>query len=164
MKPLASNRSARWAFMEKFVVPQYDGDGNYLTRWRVVQTPWFGLYLHRMDGPDPRPTLHDHPWHFLSIVLRGGYVERRLDPLTMEVDEGHVVRRVNHVHAKDAHSIRRLLRTPTWTLLLVGKRVRTWGYIEPEDGWWRWTEFDMHRHADEFSAAMARRREAEVVG
>ena len=129
-----------------------------------MQTPWFSLFLHRMDGPDSRPTLHDHPWNFLSVVLRGGYIERRLDPATMEVREGHTVRHVNHMRTHDAHAIVSLLRWPTWTLLLVGARRRTWGYWERNpygiDGEWTWTEFDKHSHNDLFDAAMAARRGA----
>lgn len=165
---LASGRSGRWAFMEKFMVPNYDDDGTYLTRLRILQTPWFGIYLHRFDGPDPRPTLHDHPWPFLSLVLRGGYVERRLDPLTFTVNEEHRVRWVNRMRTHDAHAIMRLLRVPSWTLMLVGRRVRTWGYWEPwatsADGViygpWRWTAFDRHHHAAEFDAALRRRKGA----
>lgn len=151
--------------MEKFVIPNLDDPTEtYLTRWRIVQTPWFALYLHRMDGPDSRPTLHDHPWDFLSIVLRGGYVERRLDPLTRQVNEHRTVRRVNRMRTHDAHAIRSLLRVPTWTLLLVGARRRTWGYIEPswhagygQRGEWVWTEFSQHPYDAQFKAAMAAR-------
>lgn len=156
---LASNRSPSWAFMETFRVPNYDTDGNYLTRLRIIQTPWFGIYLHRFDGPDPRPTLHDHPWQFLSVILRGGYTERRLNPHTHAVDEAHRVRWFNRVRAGDAHSISMLHRTPTWSLMLVGKRVRTWGYLDPiGPGTWTWTEFSQHPHAAEFDAALERRR------
>lgn len=159
-KRIAEGRSARWAFIEKrLVVPNYDEDGDYLTRWRLVSTPWGGIYLHKLTGPDPRRTLHDHPWSFLSLVLRGGYVERRLDPVTMDVDEHHVIRRVNRVRASEAHAIVKLLRATTWTLLFVGPRRRTWGYLEPTSPTtWAWTEFDKHPHAVEFDAAMARRR------
>lgn len=161
-RKLASGRSARWAFMERFEVPDYDGDGNYLTRWRVIQTPLAALYVHRFDGPDPRSTLHDHPWPFLSIVLRGGYVERRLDPTDMQVNENHRIRFVNRMRLGGAHAIVRLTRTPTWTLMLVGRRVRTWGYLEPslfgDGGSWVWTEFNRHSHAYEFDAALARRK------
>lgn len=167
---LADGRSSRWAFMNKFEVPDYDGEGNYLTRWRVIQTPWAALYLHRFDGPDPRPTLHDHPWNFVSVMLRGGYVERRLDTVTMQVNEHRVVRLVNVMRTHDAHAITRLLRTPSWSLLFVGRRVRTWGYLEPplisnlgELEPWRWTEFSKHRHAYEFDRAMARRRLRGVI-
>lgn len=145
--------------MEKFEIPDYDSDdGNYLTRWRLIQTPWFGIYLHRFDGPDPRMTLHDHPWRFVSFVLRGGYIERRLDPATMAVNESHVVRGVNTMGLQDAHAILRLLRVPSWTLMFVGRRVRTWGYLEPRDGHWVWTEYDKHRFNEEFEAAMERRK------
>ncbi len=151
--------------MERFRIPQYDGDGDYLSRLRIVQTPWFGVYLHRFDGPDPRPTLHDHPWPFLSFVLRGGYVERRLNTRDMTVDENHQVRLVNRMRLCDAHAIMRLTRVPTWTLMVAGLRVRTWGYLEPVSAGdalpstWLWTEFDKHPHAAEFDAALARRSE-----
>lgn len=164
MKRLAGNRSARWAFMERFEVPNLDRpEQTYLSRLRIVQTPWFALYLHRMDGPDSRPTLHDHPWNFLSVVLRGGYIERRLDPRTMTVDEHRVVHRWNRMCTHDAHAITSLLRLPTWTLLFVGVRRRTWGYWEgpvSDDQRWRWTPFNTHRHAYEFDRAMAARKEA----
>lgn len=156
-----SDKPPAFAFMKRFEIPTFDDDGLYLTRWRIVQTPWFSLYLHRFDAPDSRPTLHDHPWTFVSLMLRGGYMERRLNPHTMQVDEAHRVRWINRVRASDAHAIMTLARVPSWSLLLVGPRVRTWGYWEPVDveaGEWRWTEFDKHPHAHEFDAAMARRR------
>jgi len=137
--------------MQRFEVPDYDHpERNYLTRWRLVQTPWFGVYLHRLGGPDPRPTLHDHPWTFRSLVLCGGYSEVRRD----NYDGGTVrreVTRTNVMRTHDAHYIRALHRTPTWTLLLVGARRRAWGYIE--DG--NWTRFDLHRHNDAFLEALS---------
>ncbi len=48
----------------------------YLDRWGW-ECRWFGVFLHRMDGPDPGLDFHDHPWSFASLVLRGGYVEER---------------------------------------------------------------------------------------
>lgn len=149
--------------MEKRLeVPDYDDPSlTYLTRWRLICTPWFGVYLHRLGGPDPRETLHDHPWSFLSIVLRGGYIERRLDPITRAMSVNHRIRRVNRVRSFDAHAIAELTRTPTWTLLFVGRRTRTWGYLEKlgeygieVDNAWLWTEFDKHPHAAEFAAAL----------
>lgn len=52
------------------------GDGSaYLTRWGF-RSKWFSVYLHKLDAPDPGTDLHDHPWPFVSIILRGGYVEQ----------------------------------------------------------------------------------------
>ena len=156
MTKLAGQRSPRWAFMETFRVPHFDLDEDSLVRLRVIQTPWFGIYVHRIGTPDSRPTLHDHPWNFVSIVLRGGY-----DEAVPPVSGGDFyavtrhVRRVNRKRAEDFHWIDRLDRTPTWTLMLVGRRRRTWGYLD-RDG--TWTAFNEHPHDARFQAALARRR------
>lgn len=169
---LASGRNPDWAWMDRFDAPQYEGDGVYLTRWRVIQTPLFGIYVHRFTGPDPRRTLHDHPWPFVSIILSGGYVERRLNPTNMVVNEGRLVRRINIMRRGDAHSITRLCKNPTWSIVLAGRRARTWGYLEQEvvtnlaEGRprfemthrWTWTEFSRHAHNAEFVAALKRRK------
>lgn len=151
----------RFRLIDKFEVPNFDEPGeNYLTRWRLIETPWFGVFVHRFDGPDSRPTLHDHPWSFVSILLRGGYVEQRRVETTRAVIRRHV-RFVNVMRRDDAHFIETLDRTPSWSLLLVGKRRRTWGYWRPVGNSGRgaeyWTPFDRDPHGDEFDRAMALR-------
>lgn len=146
----------RWAFLTRFDVPDYDDPSrNFMTRWRIIQTPWCALYLHRFDGPDARPTLHDHPWRFRSLILWGGYLE------ATRYEHGRLagLRTVgrwnwNRKRATDTHVILRLVRVPTWTLMFVGRRERTWGYLDP-DG--TWTPFDQHRHNQEYEAALAAR-------
>lgn len=151
----------RWALWHhQFDLLRYDGT-MYLRRWWMIATPWFGVALHKMTNGDAREIVHDHPFAFLSIILRGGYVERRLNPRTMAIVEEHRVRWLNRVRTHDAHSITRLLRVPTWTLLLVGRTRRTWGFWSPLwkysegnpshswQGWW-WVphgEFDSGHHA-----------------
>ena len=157
------NRSD-WAFMRRFEIPSFDEpEVNYLTRGRIVQTPWCAIYLHRFDRPDSRPTLHDHPWSFVSIVLAGGgYIERR--GLTKKrVD----VRRINIKRATDLHYVESLHSPVVWTLMLVGRRRRAWGYVDDNkltpfvfhDGEsYVWTRFDLHPHAGEFDRALAMRK------
>lgn len=141
--------SRRWALMERFDVPSVDHPAElHFSRLRIVQTPWFGAYLHRFDNPDVRQ-LHDHPWPFVSFILRGGYEEVRA--------YGHAPVRVRWYNVKrstDLHYIAKLLHRPTWTLIFVGPRVRTWGYVDP-DG--TWTQFDQHPNAEKFDAAIAAR-------
>jgi hypothetical protein len=149
--------SKNWAFMETFRIPNFDTDEDYLMRIRIIQTPWFGVYLHKIGTPDSRPTLHDHPWNFVSVVLWGGYDE--MVPWIKHADQQlirpHVVRWINRKRAEDFHFISRLHRTPTWTLMFTGRRRRVWGY---RDGDGVWTQFDQHPHAVEFDAALERRR------
>lgn len=158
----AGPSSSAWAFMERFEIPSFDDpDTLYLVRWRIVQTPWVSLFLHRFDGPDSRPTFHDHPWSFVSIILRGGYVERRLGKHGARGTRQRLIRHVNVMRRDDAHYIEVLTRTPTWSLLVVGKRRRTWGYWRPivgsTRGGWSWHPFDRDVHADEFDEALKAR-------
>lgn len=160
-KPFARDgKTHPWAFMEKFEIPNLDNPTEtYLTRWRIIQTPFASLYLHRMDGPDSRADLHDHPWSFLSIILWGGYVEHRLN-LHTRIAEFKTRRHFNIMRRDDAHYIDQLLRTPTWTLLFVGRRRRTWGYWRPmhRKGGWTWDEFDKDVNGLAFDQAMKVRR------
>ena len=158
----SGRNSGMWAFMQRFEIPNLDNpEETYLTRWRIIQTPWFAFYLHRMDGPDSRETLHDHPWNFLSVVLRGGYIER-VPPRAWEallrpawlMPERRRVRFFNAKRAEGLHYIESLLRVPTWTFLFVGRRRRQWGYVDYVDGEVAWTAFDEHPHNDEFEQAM----------
>lgn len=176
-RPGKPGASQRWAFMERFEVPNLDNPAEtYLTRYRIVQTPWFALYVHRMDGPDSRATFHDHPWSFISIILKGGYRESFIaEPTADDWRHGPLGDKqqreawnparwqmrqwvrwsIHRIQATDAHYIRNLFAYPTWTLLLVGRRRHVWGYWDT-DGW---TPFDEHSHNDEFEAAMAARRQ-----
>ena len=155
-------KSRNYQFMTLFEVPNFDNPAeNYLTRLRIIQTPWFSVFLHRMDGPDSRPILHDHPWSFVSFVLKGGYSEIRLNKRTMGIYERQI-KRLNIMRRDDAHYIRILHRTPTWTLVFTGVRRRTWGYWEMYSHGsgrpvWRWTEFDKHVCADLFDNAIKQR-------
>jgi hypothetical protein len=133
----------------------------YMRRRRIVQTPWFGLYLHRFDAADPGLDLHDHPWWFASIVLRGGYVEEvaaardaprqalfaeEFTSCNRGVERAWHAPSVHSVRLDECHSIRRLLRVPTWTLVVCGPRRRTWGFYEP-DGWVRSQSYATERRA-----------------
>lgn len=123
------------------------GDGDvYLDRWGWA-CRWFGIYLHRMTAPDPGVDLHDHPWPFVSIVLRGGYTEERApardapwwaamaaawpDRARRGVEMSWRAGSVHRVRADECHRIITLRRTPTWTVCLIGRRFRSWGFYTP---------------------------------
>jgi len=149
-----------------------DPDRTHVTRWQLIITPWFGLHLDRIDGPDPRLTrsqpwpydlqsaprrrLHNHPRPCVSLVLRGGYDEEvgirdpedRTAPI---IGRASRTWRSGSVHVRrttDAHVITRLHRMPTWTLVLAGRRpsdAACWGYWD----WDKWTPHCEHAHAAE---------------
>lgn len=39
--------------------------------------PWIGARIHYIQSSDDDRAFHDHPWPFITIILRGGYSELR---------------------------------------------------------------------------------------
>ena len=50
----------------------------HFRRWNVLSTPWFSIYIHGIYEEDKEQHLHDHPWDFMSMVLKGSYSEQLL--------------------------------------------------------------------------------------
>lgn len=127
----------------------------YLDRWGI-ETERFGIYLHRMEAADPGIDLHSHPWWFASWVLWGGYDEERTRcdlavGVAKTAERGIYTRRgtlrrrrwlsVASTPLSYCHRITRLHRSPTWTLVVRGKRVRRWGFYLPT-GFMDWEVYD----------------------
>lgn len=122
-------RSANgWAFMQGFQVQQ--NDRPYLDRLRMIQTPLFGIYLHRIHGPDRDRGPHDHPWWFASLVLSGSYFEHLWDnPADPKVyrARNHPRWSVKSIRRSQAHAIQEVDGC-LWTLVLTGPRHKTWRF------------------------------------
>lgn len=141
--------------MQRVDIPDLlDEDAVYLTRRWLIQTPAFGICLHAIRVPDADRHLHDHPWPFLSVVLRGSYTDSRAPDATAALDQ-RSRRRLRHrpgvprlMRRGHFHAIRTLERTPTWTLLVVGRRSQSWGYATQE-GWVDHETYHARRRAGE---------------
>lgn len=113
------------------------------TNWFELK-PWarrlIAFRLHRICTPDFDPHMHDHPWSFLSLVLRGGYMERRpvsSEPCFVSSDEredyypvwrgpGSLALR----RCTDRHRISNV-EPQTWTLVALGPKRHWWGFFMP---------------------------------
>lgn len=129
----------RWALLQRYDIPDLvDPSATYLTRWRLVETPWFALFLHAIRRPDADRHLHNHPWRrFTTLILRGGYDEAVPAGDPFAADGRRVMRTwtrgsAHTVRLGDYHAIANLHRTPTWTLMFVGHRCADWGYATPQ--------------------------------
>lgn len=131
MKQVQGRRSPRWAVWSKMLIPCKDGS-DYLFRVRIIQTPWFGVFLHDIYEDDGDRDCHNHPWSFLSIVLRGEYTERYYpEPETRPtyyVLKRHTNRSIHKMGRTAAHRI--IDASPRLkTLILTGPRQSTWGFF-----------------------------------
>ena len=115
-----------------------------------VGTRWFGVYVHRIVAPDPGLDLHDHPWPFVSLILRGAYVEQYADAReaarlaafaedpARPAGTGNRGRlrtwgrwSVHRLPLTIAHRIA-VVEPHTWTLVLRGRKSRSWGFYLPD--------------------------------
>ncbi|MGI0015317.1 MAG: hypothetical protein ACREBU_18020 [Nitrososphaera sp.] len=107
----------------------------YLRRLHIVQTPWFAVMLHWLKSADPQRDLHDHPVSFLSIPLRGGYVEENATG-TKAIS----LLCWNWKRATDTHRITHVQHN-TLTLVICGPVVRPWGFHTAR-GFIPWREYE----------------------
>lgn len=117
-------------------------EGLYLRRFFLTPR-WLPkrIFLHYFVRGDKDRFLHDHPWDFITLCLAGGYEE------TWRPDLGSVYaprRRLmpgqwRSVRAEHTHKVT-LLKSPTWTLLVVGRARRQWGF-HTNAGWVNWREY-----------------------
>lgn len=127
----------------------------YMRRLTILLTPWFSIKLHQIFRPDKQRELHDHPWSFLSIILRGSYVEAVpcpgcalhgcWDRLGDSVPHYALRRRRwwNWKPATGRHSIRELSRSPVWTLVFTGPKRRVWGFwVNNGTRFVEWDQYD----------------------
>lgn len=126
--------------MKKFVIPDWDDPSMpYLVRWRIVQTPWAAVYLHKIILDDLGRPLHDHPWAFLSVILKGWYREEFKSSPDAESTYHKWGRWSAHrMPLRAFHGITQV-GEGTWTLVLTGPRRQVWGFLTPE-GWQPWNE------------------------
>lgn len=116
-------------------------DGRSFLERRGLDLGPVGVYVHHIAGPDPGLDLHDHPWPFVSLILRGGYVEQVADtrePWLVRLRKWHRW----SVHRMPFTICHRIVQAEpgTWTLIVRGRKSRTWGFYLVDEG--RWTPWD----------------------
>lgn len=93
----------------------------YLRRWGIVAGA-FSVRVHHFYRSDDARFHHDHPWWFLTIVLKGGYTD------SSEQGEDHL--RAGSIRFRSATHRHTVFTDPggVWTLILTGPNTRTWGF------------------------------------
>lgn len=105
--------------------------GEEFTRFTLLRTPWFTVYLHKLYAPDWHPQCHDHPWSFVAVLLAGGYLE-----LTEAGDAWRRPGSVLYRPAEFSHNVvtRDVLGNPhvSWSVIFAGPKRRDWGFVDCE--------------------------------
>lgn len=115
--------------------PRFDIHGDdpsdvYMRRHKLFLSRWCNVYLHEFFRGDVDRCLHDHPWRFVTVVLAGGYREHLPGGESRWRPAGTVLYRP----ATFAHRVEVPEGRRAWSLVIVGPRVRQWGFFA-RDGW-----------------------------
>lgn len=102
----------------------------HFRRYRLFSTPWVRLYLHKICKEDQDLHMHDHPWNFYSLILKGSYYERyRLGPhYSITMNEFRTPGTIVKHDRSDIHQLEYLENSPVWTLVLAYGQYSNWGY------------------------------------
>jgi hypothetical protein len=113
------------------------------------------FYLHYFFRGDADIEVHNHPWRFsMSVILTGGYVEERWDPIHKVLETRHLSPGdINVIRSDDFHRV--TLKEPDrgcWTLFLSSDRLdfkngHDWGFMDPKtQKYTPWGEFVQVRY------------------
>ena len=93
----------------------------------------FNVFIHKFLKSDP-DDVHDHPWPYFTIILKGGYWEwipqfDQNGKMTCEIGKW---RKPGHFRFCKANSFHRIELDPSvtcWTMFFPGPQKREWGFL-----------------------------------
>ena len=115
----------RWSTVVKNKEPGVQRSGN------------FAILVHKIMRSDEDRELHDHPWSFLSFILRNGYVEETPGGRFKRIWPLQVIRRA----ANWRHRVIIPNGKPAWTLVLTGKKTKSWSFFDQNGRGTPWRDF-----------------------
>lgn len=92
-----------------------------MRRW-VLNLGVCSVRIHHWYSSDDHRAFHDHPWSFVTIVLRGSYVD-----VSANGRESMRPGAIRYRHATHSHTTE-VAPDGCWTLILAGPTVRKWGF------------------------------------
>ena len=93
----------------------------------------FNVFLHKFLKGDP-DDVHDHPWPYATLILKGGYYEwvPNFDEQGIKVGERRFWRGPGHFRIcrpESYHRIELADGITAWTLFMPGPHKRDWGFL-----------------------------------
>lgn len=166
-----TGENERWFQLNELITIRRDDKTPYLVRRTLISFGnYFSIKYHKILASDD-PCNHDHPWPFVTIILKGGYFEwtpihqedsgERMDS-GMGVDgmpenchfhkPGSIMYRpadwIHRLELMDANKTdpeQEVKLEPAYTLVFTGKVIRDWGFIT-KNGWIYWKNYSKAKH------------------
>jgi hypothetical protein len=121
-KRIVMDRQANEPYLERYYV--FLKDRKYFP---------FNVFIHKFLKSDP-DDVHDHPWSYATIILKGGYYEwtPNFDLQGAKISETRHWRGPGHFRICPANSYHRVelkAGTDCWTMFMPGPQRREWGFL-----------------------------------
>jgi len=114
------------------LIPDRRTGQDYMHRYYLFlkdrQTFPFNVMMHKIVKSDD-PFMHDHPWPFITVVLRGGYWEHTFDKDGNETKRWHGPGSIIKRSAEEFHWLELEKEQPATTLFFSGPQKREWGFL-----------------------------------
>jgi hypothetical protein len=134
------------------LIPDRRTGADYMHRYYLFlkDRSWFpfNITLHKIVRSDD-PIFHDHPWPYMTVVLKGGYYEhtpvfdndgKKFAEFTRWCGPGTIIKR----KANEMHWLELDGEQPVTTLFMMGPQQREWGFlVQAKKGVHRWVK---HEH------------------
>lgn len=139
----------------KRVILDRESNEPYLERYYVFLKDRklfpFNVFLHKFLKSDP-DDVHDHPWPYATLILRGGYYEwiPSFDEYGNMISESKHWRKPGHFRVCKPNSFHRIELDPNvecWTMFMPGPQRREWGFLVKNE-WIRNDEYIAQRTAN----------------
>jgi hypothetical protein len=104
----------------------------HFERYAIIELPFFAIYIHKIHKADKDPHLHSHPWNFMTLTLKGSYLEKYLNKDLF--CEGQTAERIKKPGSFASagrnyfHKIEEILDGPVYTLFITMGVSKTWFY------------------------------------
>jgi hypothetical protein len=131
----------------KRIVMDRQSDDPYLERYYLFlkdrESFPFNVFLHKFLKGDP-DDVHDHPWPYATLILRGGYYE-----YTPIMEYGRMTGETKHWRGpghfrickpNSYHRIELKEGVTAWTLFMPGPKKRDWGFLVKN----RWVQHEQY--------------------
>lgn len=102
----------------------YNSIPNFLIRKTLIHIGRLHIRIHRILSPDKSPYVHNHPFYYISIILKGGYTEELLINDHIKTKK-HGFLSVIYRKPSDFHRIKSI-NGPTSTLFFTFKIKMNW--------------------------------------
>jgi len=108
----------------------------------------FNIFVHKFLKSDP-DDVHDHPWPYATLILRGGYWEwiPVFNTHGQQIHEYCVWRGPGSFRFASANTYHRIELDPAvtcWTLFMPGVKQREWGFLV-KNRWIQWQDYLLQR-------------------